>query len=132
LTRALKGDSKTQGDWGQVVLERILEMSGLEKGREYKLQVHSHDETGNRFFPDAVVYLPESRDAVIDSKVSLTGFEQYCSAENDAQREEGLKRHIQSIKNHVTELSEKRYEKLVELNSMDFILMFIPVEGRTF
>ena len=86
----------------------------------------SHDETGNRFFPDAVVYLPESRDAVIDSKVSLTGFEQYCSAENDAQREEGLKRHIQSIKNHVTELSEKRYEKLVELNSLDFVLMFIP------
>ena len=129
LTRALKGDSKTQGDWGQVVLEQILEMSGLEKGREYELQVHLHDQSGNRFFPDAVVYMPESRDTIIDSKVSLTGFEQYCSAENDAQREEALKRHIQSIKNHVNELSEKQYEKLVELNSLDFVLMFIPVEG---
>jgi DNA recombination protein RmuC len=129
LTNALKGDNKIQGNWGQVVLERILEMSGLEKGREYELQVHSHDQSGNRFFPDAVVYLPESRDAIIDSKVSLTGFEKYCSAENDVQREDALKKHIQSIKNHMNELSEKQYDKLIEVNSLDFVMMFIPIEG---
>ena len=94
-----------------------------------KLQVHLHDQSGNRFFPDAIVYFPESRDTIIDSKVSLTGIEQYCSKENDAQRAEALKRHIQSIKNHVNGLSEKQYEKLIEIKSLDFVLMFVPVEG---
>ena len=129
LTKALKGDSKSQGDWGQIVLERVLEASGLEKGREYEVQVYSHDIEGNRFFPDSIVRLPENRDVVVDSKCSLTAYERYCSAENNEEKEKALKDHLLSIKSHVKELSEKEYEKLQEVRSVDFVLMFIPNEG---
>jgi DNA recombination protein RmuC len=129
LTKALKGNSKTQGDWGQVILERLLEISGLEKGREFHVQVNSHDMEGNRFFPDTVVHLPQARDVILDSKVSLTDFERYCSSENDEERKSALKNHLLSVKRHINELSEKHYENLEELNSADAVLMFIPTEA---
>jgi DNA recombination protein RmuC len=129
LTKALKGDAKTQGDWGQVVLERVFELSGLEKGREYEVQVHTHDQEGNWFFPDAIVKLPENRDVIVDSKVSLTAYEQYCSADCDEKRILALKNHLLSVRKHIKELSEKQYEKLIEVSSIDFVVLFIPVES---
>jgi DNA recombination protein RmuC len=129
LTKALKGDSKTQGDWGQVVLERVFELSGLERGREYEIQVHTHDLEGNRFFPDAIVRLPASRDVIVDSKVSLIAYEQYCSAEGDTERAIALKNHILSVHKHIHELSEKAYNKLVEVKSPDYVLLFMPIES---
>ena len=129
LTKALKGDAKTQGDWGQVVLERVFELSGLERGREYEIQVHTHDSEGNRFFPDAIVRLPANRDVVVDSKVSLVAYEQYCSAESDAERSIALKNHILSVRKHINELSEKDYNKLEEVQSLDYVLLFMPIES---
>ena len=129
LTKALKGDNKTQGNWGQIILERVLEMSGLEKGREYEIQVHSHDSEGNRFLPDAIVRLPGGRDVIVDSKVSLTGYEQYCSAECDAERAIGLKNHLISIRKHINELAEKAYNKLEEVRSPEYVLLFMPIES---
>ena len=129
LTKALKGDAKTQGDWGQVVLERVFELSGLERGREYEIQVHTHDSEGNRFFPDAIVRLPASRDVIVDSKVSLVAYEQYCSAESDAERAIALKNHVLSIRKHISELAEKAYNKLEEVASPDYVLLFMPIES---
>jgi DNA recombination protein RmuC len=129
LTKALKGDAKTQGDWGQVVLERVFELSGLEKRREYEIQVHTHDSEGNRFFPDAIVRLPASRDVIVDSKVSLVAYEQYCSAESDAERAIALKNHVLSIRKHISELAEKAYNKLEEVASPDYVLLFMPIES---
>jgi DNA recombination protein RmuC len=129
LTNALKGDSKAQGNWGQLALERVLEMSGLEMGREYEIQVHAHDEEGNRFLPDVIVRLPEKRDVVIDSKVSLTAYERYYSAENEEEKETAMKAHLISLRQHITELSAKKYHDLKEVRALDFVLMFIPVEA---
>ncbi|MBN2188424.1 MAG: DNA recombination protein RmuC [Chitinispirillaceae bacterium] len=129
LANALKGDSKTQGNWGQLALERVLEMSGLEKGREYEVQVHAHDEEGNRFLPDVIVRLPEKRDVIIDSKVSLTAYERYFSAETGEEKEAAMKAHLISLRQHITELSEKKYHDLKEVRALDFVLMFIPVEA---
>jgi DNA recombination protein RmuC len=129
LTNALKGDSKTQGNWGQLALERVLEMSGLEKGREYEIQVHTHDEEGNRFLPDVIVRLPEKRDVIIDSKVSLTAYERYYSAENEEEKEAAMKAHLISLRQHINELSAKKYHDLKEVRALDFVLMFIPVEA---
>jgi len=129
LTNALKGDSKAQGNWGQLALERVLEMSGLEKGREYEIQVHAHDEEGNRFLPDVIVRLPEKRDVIIDSKVSLTAYERYYSAENEEEKEAAMKAHLISLRQHITELSAKKYHDLKEVRALDFVLMFIPVEA---
>lgn len=128
LTNALKG-SKTQGIWGELALERLLEMAGLQKGREYELQVNSHNEDGKRFLPDAIVNLPKDRKAVIDAKMSLTAYERYCSSDTNEEREIALKNHLQSIKNHIKNLSSKEYEKLEEVNTIDIILMFIPIES---
>jgi DNA recombination protein RmuC len=127
LTRALKGDSKMQGNWGELVLERVLEKSGLEKDREYFVQQNFTREDGSRVLPDIVLHLPDNKKMIIDSKVSLTDYERYVNAEDD-EREVFLKAHINSIRRHVDQLSEKKYEDLYEIESPDFVLLFIPIE----
>ena len=127
LTRALKGDSKTQGNWGELVLERVLEKSGLEKDREYFVQQNFQREDGSRVLPDVVLHLPDSKKMIIDSKVSLTAYEQFVNAEDD-QRPLFLKAHVSSIKKHVDQLSAKNYQDLYDIESPDFVLMFIPIE----
>jgi DNA recombination protein RmuC len=129
LTRALKGDKKTQGNWGEVILERVLQESGLRNGHEYFTQESYLTEDGKRRVPDVVVRLPEEKDIVIDSKVSLVDYEQYASSEDDQERAGALKRHIQAIKNHIEGLSFKDYEKLEGLRTLDFVLIFIPIES---
>ncbi|QXP59542.1 DNA recombination protein RmuC [Olleya sp. HaHaR_3_96] len=127
LTRALKGDSKMQGNWGELVLERVLEKSGLEKDREYFVQQNFTRADGSRVLPDIVLHLPDNKKMIIDSKVSLTDYERYVNAEDD-ERELFLKAHINSIKRHVDQLSEKKYEDLYDIESPDFVLLFIPIE----
>lgn len=127
LTRALKGDSKMQGNWGELVLERVLEKSGLEKDREYFVQQNFTREDGSRVLPDIVLHLPDHKKMIIDSKVSLTDYERYVNAE-DGERELYLKAHINSIRRHVDQLSAKKYEDLYDIESPDFVLLFIPIE----
>ena len=129
LTNALKGQSKTRGSWGEMILERVLEESGLHKGREYEVQAMYASEEGQRRHPDVIVHLPEGKDIVIDSKVSLTAYEKYCSADTDEKREKRLKEHVISIRTHIKELSNKRYEELEGISTLDFVLMFLPIEG---
>jgi DNA recombination protein RmuC len=128
LTRALKGDSKTQGNWGEVVLERVLEESGLRKGHEYETQVSARTEEGGLRQPDVVVRLPDNKDIVIDAKVSLTAYERYVSADDEADKKLALQAHVQSIRTHIDSLSVKGYEKLEGLRTLDFVLLFIPIE----
>lgn len=128
LTQALKGGTKTQGSWGEFLLESILEKSGLVKGREYKVQEVIYSEEGRRFQPDVIVNLPENKSVIIDSKVSLVAYEKFISAEDDVQRQLSLKEHITSIKNHIRNLSSKNYQSLYLIESLDFVLMFMPVE----
>ncbi|ARV08868.1 DNA polymerase V [Winogradskyella sp. PC-19] len=127
LTKALKGDSKTQGNWGELVLERVLEKSGLEKDREYFVQQNFQREDGSRVMPDVVLHLPDSKKMIIDSKVSLTDYERMVNAE-DEERAMYLKSHVSSIKKHVDQLSAKNYQDLYDIESPDFVLMFIPIE----
>lgn len=127
LTKALKGDSKTQGNWGELVLERVLEKSGLEKDREYFVQQNFQREDGTRVMPDVVLHLPDSKKMIIDSKVSLTDYERMVNAE-DEERNIYLKAHVSSIKKHVDQLSAKNYQDLYDIESPDFVLMFIPIE----
>jgi DNA recombination protein RmuC len=128
LTNALKGDSKTQGSWGELVLERVLEASGLQKGREYEVQVSMQGEDGKKWQPDVVVKLPEGKHVVIDSKVSLTAYEAYCSGADETVRKTELARHVESIRRHVEELGRKNYQGLYGIRTLDFVLMFVPVE----
>lgn len=128
LTQALKGDNKAQGNWGEVILERVLEESGLRKGYEYETQV-SMTQGNKRYQPDVIVRLPEEKDMVIDAKVSLVGYERYCSSSKHEQREQFLIEHVQSVRGHVRGLSQKAYEKLEGVRTLDFVLLFIPVEG---
>lgn len=128
LARALKGESKTQGSWGEVILERVLEKSGLERGREYEVQVSLRDESGARSQPDVIVHLPEGRDVIIDSKVSLRDYEAYHAEPDEALRAEYIKRHVAAVRNHVKELSAKHYQDLKGVNSLDFVLLFLAVE----
>jgi DNA recombination protein RmuC len=128
LTTALKGESKTQGTWGEFILERALEDSGLVKGREYEVQDSRQNEAGDRQQPDVVIRLPEERCIVVDSKVSLLAFERYASAGNDADRNEALRDHLASVRTHIRTLSEKNYPALYGFGSLDFTLLFIPVE----
>ncbi|GGK54810.1 DNA recombination protein RmuC [Amphritea balenae] len=128
LTNALKGESKTQGNWGEVILERVLEQSGLRKGYEYETQV-SLTEEGQRYMPDVIIRLPDEKDVIVDAKVSLTAYEQYCSSDDASLQGKALSEHLQSIRNHVRGLSEKAYEGLEGVRSLDFVLMFVPVEG---
>ena len=127
LTKALKGDSKMQGNWGELVLERVLEKSGLEKDREYFVQQNFTRDDGTRVLPDIVLHLPDNKKMIIDSKVSLTDYERYVNADDD-EREMYLKAHINSIRRHVDQLSEKKYEDLYDIESPDFVLLFIPIE----
>ena len=129
LTNALKGESKTQGTWGEVILETILEKSGLVKGREYETQVSLKAEDGSRSQPDVIVHMPENKHVIIDAKVSLKAYEAYCSEDNAERRGELLKQHVASVKNHVKTLSSKDYQNLMSLNSLDFVLLFMPVEA---
>jgi DNA recombination protein RmuC len=128
LTKALKGETKTQGNWGEFILERVLEKSGLVKGQEYAVQESITDEEGKRLQPDVVIYLPENKCIIIDSKVSLVGYERYCSADDDTVRISALKEHISSIKKHITNLSAKNYQNLYGIKSLDFVLLFMPIE----
>jgi DNA recombination protein RmuC len=129
LTNALKGDNKTQGTWGELALERVLEMSGLQKGREYEVQVHTHDANGSGYKPDVVIYLPENKQVIVDAKVSLLAYEQYCSADTEEERRAKLKDHVAAVRNQVRLLSSKNYDQLLEVRSLDYVLLFINVEA---
>lgn len=129
LTRALKGDNKAQGNWGEVVLERVLEESGLRKGHEYETQLAVQTEEGRRRQPDVVVHLPDNKDIVIDAKVSLIAYERYCNAASEAERDAALRAHIASVRAHIEGLSLKQYENLPGVNSLDFVLIFVPIEA---
>lgn len=132
LTKALKGDTKQQGSWGEVVLERVLEASGLQKGRDYETQVSLQSRKGNRLQPDVIVRLPGKRDVVVDAKVSLTAYERWHSTEDETLCADALKAHLSSVRSHVRMLSAKRYQDLEQIRSLDFVLMFIPVEAAFF
>jgi DNA recombination protein RmuC len=129
LANALKGDNKFQGNWGELILERLLEESGLQKGREYQTQVALQDEEGRRRNPDVILHLPDQRDIVIDAKVSLKDYECFCRSDDERLREQSLKAHITSLRSHITGLNRKAYEQLEGINTLDFVLIFIPVEA---
>lgn len=128
LTKALKGDSKTQGNWGEFILETILEKSGLVKDREYSVQQSFTNEDGRRLQPDVLINLPEGKTLIIDSKVSLVGYEKFCSSEDETLKLAALREHNLSIRNHIKGLSEKNYQNLYHIRSLDFVLLFIPIE----
>ncbi len=128
LTDALKGDNKTLGDWGEVVLERLFETSGLEKGREYETQFSTRDRDGSTYRPDAIIHLPGGKQIIVDAKASLKAYEQYHSTDDKALREAYLKEHVKSVRGHIKLLSEKDYSRLEGINSLDYVLMFIPIE----
>ena len=129
LTKALKGDSKMQGNWGELVLERVLEKSGLEKDREYFVQQSFTTEDGNRVFPDVIINLPDGKKMVVDSKVTLTSYERYINEDDDALKSQHLKEHVISINRHVEQLGSKNYQDLYQMESPDFVLLFIPIES---
>lgn len=129
LTKALKGDVKKQGNWGEVILERILERSGLAEGREYEKQESVLTEDGKRVQPDVVIHLPENKHIVVDSKVSLIAYERLVNAQTEEQRQVFVKEHLQSVKSHIKGLSEKHYQNIPVFNSPDFVLLFIPIES---
>jgi len=128
LTNALKGQAKTQGNWGEFILERVLENAGLIKGDHYKTQESHTREDGSRAQPDVIVYLPEGKHLVIDSKVSIVAYNDYANSDDEAIKNLALKRHIDSIKTHIAQLSSKNYHDLYQLKSLDFVIMFIPIE----
>lgn len=128
LTKALKGDTKQQGNWGEVILQRILEKSGLRKGHEYETQESTTTEDGRRLQPDVIVNLPDEKKLVIDSKVSLTAYEKYASADEPEDQQKALKQHVNSLRVHVKGLSGKNYEQIHGFSSPDFVLLFIPIE----
>ncbi|TRZ43666.1 DNA recombination protein RmuC [Robertkochia solimangrovi] len=128
LTRALKGDTKMQGNWGELVLERVLEKSGLEKDSEYFVQNSFTTEDGRRVLPDVIINLPDNKKMIIDSKVSLIAYERYVNADDEQLRPALLKDHVNSINKHVEQLSSKNYHQLYEMESPDFVLLFIPLE----
>lgn len=128
LTKALKGDNKVMGNWGEVVLSRLLTQSGLREGHEYETQAALTQTDGKRYQPDVVVHLPDDKDVIIDSKVSLVGYERYFNAETDDERQRGLRDHLASVKAHIKGLGEKDYQQLQGVRTLDYVLMFIPVE----
>ena len=129
LTKALKGDSKTQGNWGELVLERVLEKSGLEKGREYEVQQSFVNSEGNRVFPDVVINLPDGKKMIVDSKVSLVAYEKWVNEESDLLKTGLLREHVSSIKRHVEQLGNKNYHDLYQIEGPNFVLLFIPIES---
>ncbi|QYK03579.1 DNA recombination protein RmuC [Shewanella zhangzhouensis] len=128
LTNALKGDNKQQGNWGEVILERVLSESGLREGHEYHTQQELKAENGQKFKPDVIVHLPGEKDVVIDAKMSLTAYERYFNASDDADKAQALKEHVLSVRSHIKLLSQKDYQHLHGLKTLDYVLMFIPVE----
>jgi len=129
LTKALKGENKTQGNWGELVLENILEQSGLREGVEYELQATLKSDEGKSYRPDVIIHMPQQRDIIVDSKVSLSAYERFVNEDDPALKAKYLKEHIGSISSHIKELSAKKYEKLEGVNTLDFVLMFMPIEG---
>ena len=129
LTNALKGEVKTMGNWGEMILERILEISGLEKDREYIIQESVTTEDGKRLQPDVIVRLPDKKNIIIDSKMSMVAYEKYTSLDDEKEKQIALKEHILSIRSHLKNLSSKGYQNLFQNESLDFVLMFIPIEG---
>jgi len=129
LTKALKGDNKKQGNWGEVILERVLERSGLTKDQEYRLQASLTSEDGSRLQPDAIIYLPDEKHLIIDSKVSLIAYERLVNCDSEDDRKLFSKAHVESIRGHVQGLSSKNYHDLYQINSPDFVLLFIPIES---
>ena len=129
LAQALKGNNKAQGNWGEVILERLLEESGLQKGREYDTQVSFTGDDGSRRMPDVIIHLPEQKDIIIDSKVSLNDYEKFCSTEDDQERKNYLNAHVNSLRAHIKGLNFKDYEKLEGVKSLDFVFIFIPIEA---
>lgn len=127
LTQALKGEAKTQGTWGEVILERVLSLSGLQKGREYETQVSLKDEDNRTYQPDVIVHLPDNKDIIVDSKVSLVAYERLQSAP-EQEKPQYLSAHLQSLRAHIKMLSDKQYQKLKGVQTLDFVLMFIPIE----
>ncbi|MGS0674612.1 DNA recombination protein RmuC [Shewanella sp. 0m-4] len=128
LTKALKGDNKQQGNWGEVILERVLQESGLREGHEYDTQTDLKSDSGKRFKPDVIVHLPENKDVVIDAKMSLVAYERYFNSDDDDIRAQAIKEHIISVRGHIKGLSQKDYQKLHGVKSLDYVLMFIPLE----
>ncbi len=128
LTKALKGDSKVQGNWGELILERVLEKSGLEKGTTYEVQQSFTNENGQRLQPDVIIQLPDNKQIVVDAKVSLVAYERYINEVDENVRQIALKEHVLSLKRHVGQLSEKKYHDIPSLKSLDFVLLFIPIE----
>lgn len=129
LTNALKGDSKKQGKWGEMVLENVLESSGLREGHEYNREVSLRDDENRLFRPDVIINLPDNRHIIIDAKTSLTAYSEYIASSDELEKKSHLKRHIKSIKDHIKGLSDKKYEDLPDVNSLDFIFMFVPIES---
>lgn len=129
LTKALKGDSRIQGNWGELVLERILEQSGLQKDREYFTQESITTEAGRRLRPDVIIRMPDNKNLVIDAKASLIAYEKYINADNESDRESYLKEHILSVRSHIKGLASKNYQQLFESGSLDYVLMFVPIEA---
>lgn len=129
LTKALKGQNKTQGDWGEMILSSILEQTGLREGKEYSVQGSFTDNEGKKLRPDVIVHLPSNKDIIIDSKVSLSAYINYCKTENEEQKQLASKELVKSITSHIKGLSSKRYEDIKGIRTLDFVLMFIPVEG---
>lgn len=128
LTQALKGDNKQQGNWGEVVLARVLAESGLREGHEYQTQVSLQNEAGKRYQPDVIVHLPQNKQVVIDSKMALVAYERYFHAETDSERDSALREHLLALRNHIRGLGQKDYHQLKGIQSLDYVLMFIPVE----
>ena len=128
LTKALKGETKTQGNWGEFILETVLEKSGLRKDHEYRTQTSLTGEEGNRLQPDVIINLPDEKHLIIDSKVSLIGYERFISSETEEEKMLALKEHVSSLRKHIKDLSEKNYQKLYQINSLDFVLLFMPIE----
>jgi DNA recombination protein RmuC len=128
LTRALKGEAKTQGNWGEFILESVLEKSGLQKDREYRTQASYTSDEGSRYQPDVIIDLPDEKHLVVDSKVSLVAYERFISAETDEEKAAALKEHVLSVRKHIRDLGEKKYQDIYQLNSLDFVLLFMPVE----
>ncbi|WP_282019146.1 DNA recombination protein RmuC [Salegentibacter mishustinae] len=129
LTKALKGDTKTQGNWGEMILERVLERSGLQKGSEYSVQQSFTNADGKRVLPDVVINLPGDKKMIVDSKVSLNAYERYSNETEESQRKQHLKNHLTAIRNRVNELGSKNYHQLYQMESPDFVLLFIPIEA---
>jgi DNA recombination protein RmuC len=129
LTRALKGDNKKQGNWGEMILERVLERSGLVKDQEYRIQTSMQSADGNRFLPDVIIDLPDNKHLIVDSKVSLAAYSRLVDCEIETDKDLYVKQHVNSLRSHITELSGKNYSDLYKINSPDFVMLFIPIES---